>query len=293
MKKRRFNPVPYLFILPTMVLVFIFSYYAIFDAITTSFTDASIGFSRAFAGLENYITLFQDAVFWRSFRNQAVLTVVTVFNSIFFPLLAAELLFFIRHHRAASIVKTAFVIPMLVPGIVTILTWRYLYNNAFGINTLLEIVGLKSWQHNWLNAPSVALWAIIFVGFPFVSGLFFLIFHAGVNNIGAELNEAAIIDGASSLRIVTGIHLPNVMPYIKVVFTLSLIGSLSGFGLVAATTGGGPGNATMIPAMYMYKVAFGEGNFGYASAMGVILFIVILALTLTSRRLFNTKEEVE
>lgn len=292
MKRRKFSFVPYLFILPTMVLVFVFSYYAILDAVATSFTDASIGFRSTFAGLENYISLFQDAVFWQSFRNQAVLTVVTVFNSIFFPLLAAELLFFIRHRRAATAVKTAFVVPMLVPSIVTILTWRYLYNNSFGINTLLEILGLKTWQHNWLNDPAVALGAIIFVGFPFVSGLFFLIFHAGVNNIGAELNEAAIIDGASSLRIATSIHLPNVLPYIKVVFTLSLIGSLSGFGLVAATTGGGPGNGTMIPAMYMYKVAFGEGNFGYASAMGVILFIVILVLTLTSRGMFNVKDEV-
>lgn len=292
MKRKKINFTPYLFILPTMVLVFVFSYYAIFDAAITSFTDASIGFRSVFTGLDNYINLFGDAVFWQSFSNQAILTVVTVFNSIFFPLLAAELLYFIRHRRAAMVVKTSFVVPMLVPGIVTILTWRYLFNNSFGINTLLDAIGLKAWQHNWLNDPMVALWAIIFVGFPFVSGLFFLIFHAGVNNIGAELNEAAIIDGASSLRIVTSIHLPNVLPYIKVVFTLSLIGSLSGFGLVAATTGGGPGNATMIPAMYMYRVAFGEGNFGYASAMGVILFIVILALTLTSRRLFNTKEEV-
>ena len=213
----------------------------------------------------------------------------SVFNSIFWPLLAAELLFFVRRKRIANVVKTAFVIPMLVPGIVNILTWRYLYNNDFGFNTILKSIGLGSLAHNWLNDPNTALWCIIFIGFPFVSGLYFLIFHAGINNIGMELYEAAIIDGASSFQVITRVHLPNVVPYINVVFTLSLIGSLSNFGLVAATTGGGPGNATMIPSMLMYQVAFGDSEFGYASSMGVILFIIIMIVTLLTRKIFSKK----
>ena len=164
-----------------------------------------------------------------------------------------------------------------------------MYNNDFGFNTILKSIGLGSLAHNWLNDPNTALWCIIFIGFPFVSGLYFLIFHAGINNIGMELYEAAIIDGASSFQVITRVHLPNVVPYINVVFTLSLIGSLSNFGLVAATTGGGPGNATMIPSMLMYQVAFGDSEFGYASSMGVILFIIIMIVTLLTRKIFSKK----
>lgn len=290
MKKKRINFVPYLFIAPTFILIFIFSYYSMADAFVLSFMDAKVGFDYSFNGISNYIRLFQDTTFWQSFGNQAIITIMSVFNSVFWPLLAAELLFFIRRKKIANIVKTAFVIPMLVPGIVTTLTWRYLYNNDFGFNTMLKAMGLDSLTRNWLNDPSTALWCIILVGFPFVSGLYFLIFHAGINNIGMELYEAAVIDGASSLQVVTKVHLPNVVSYINVIFTLSLIGSLSNFGLVAATTGGGPGNATMTPSMYMYKVAFGSGaDFGYASAMGVILFVIIMVVTLLTRKIFSEK----
>jgi raffinose/stachyose/melibiose transport system permease protein len=124
-----------------------------------------------------------------------------------------------------------------------------------------------------------------------VSGLYFLIFHGGLNSIGQEIHEAAIIDGASSMDIVRKIHLPAMLPYVNVTFTLSLIGSLSGFGLVAATTGGGPGYSSMIPALHMYRIAFNEGNMGYASAMGVVLFIIIIILTLASRSLLKDREQ--
>ena len=291
-KRTKSRLTPYLFIAPTFILIFIFSYYAVLDGITISFTDASIGFKKQFVGLANYQQLFRNSVFWKAFFNQFIITVTAIFNNIFFPILAAELLFFVRNARAANIIKTIFVIPMLVPSIVTILTWRYLYNNDFGFNTLLQNMGLENLTRNWLNDPKTAIWCIILVGFPFVSGLYFLIFHAGINNISTDIIEAALIDGVNNAQMVTKIHLPIIMPYINVVFTLTLIGSLSSFGLVAATTGGGPGNATMIPSMLMYQVAFGEGKFGYASAIGIILMLIILALTLLSRRvIFPSQEE--
>lgn len=91
-------------------------------------------------------------------------------------------------------------------------------------------------------------------------------------------------------QVVTKVHLPNVVSYINVIFTLSLIGSLSNFGLVAATTGGGPGNATLTPSLYMYKVAFGNSaDFGYASTMGVALFVIIMIVTLLTRKIFSEK----
>ncbi len=292
--KIRFSIYPYLFIAPTMILIGIFSYYAMFSGIFMSLTDHRISYaSNNFIGLGNYITLFskEGSLFWTTFKNQAIITLVGVVNSVFWPLLTAELLFFIRHKRVASTIKSMFVMPMLVPGIVTTLIWRYLYNKSFGFNTMLEKIGLEAWQHDWMNDEKTALLAILFMGFPFVSGLNFLIFHSAVDNVGQELYEAAVIDGATSWQVAWRVHVPNVMGFVSVVATLSLIGSLSGFGAIAATTGGGPGNTTTIPSLLLYRVAFTDGRFGYASTMGTVMMVIILTLTLLQRKLLNGKED--
>lgn len=291
MKKSLFSKLlPYLFIAPTFIMMAVFSYYAIGRAVVSSFTDSTFGIRSSWVGWENYIQAFHDDMFRISFRNQVCITLTTVFNSVFFPLMAAELIFFIRRKRMAEFVKTAFVVPMLVPSIVIILMWKYLYNPNFGFNTILKALGLGQYTQNWLNNDSTALISIILIGFPYIAGMYFLIMHTGMNMIGEELYEAAIIDGATPMQVVRFIHVPNLKPYIKTIVTLSMINSLSGFGNVFATTGGGPGYSTMIPALQMYKIAFGDGKFGYASALGVLLMIAIVVLTLFTRRLFGKEE---
>lgn len=284
---------PYIFLAPTFITLVIFLYLSVGVAFGISLTDkmASPAFETHFIGLQNFQTLLSDKVFWLSFRNQVVISVFAVFNSCFFPLLAALLLFNIRHRRRAGAVRIAFVLPMLVPSIVTILIWKFLYNPNFGFNSILELFNLGSLTHNWLNERVTALWCIVLLGFPFVSGMYFLLFHAGINNIDSSLYDAAKVDGATSWVIVRNIQLPSVWPYVKVVATLSLISSLSGFGQVSALTGGGPGYETMIPALYMYKVAFGDGRQGYSSALGVVLFIVIVLLTVVTNKLMSIKED--
>jgi ABC-type sugar transport system permease subunit len=259
------------------------------NAFYTSLTELHVGFKQHFIGFENYKTLFANTVFLQSFGTQGIMTVFAVFNSCFWPLLAAELLFFIRRKSVSNVIKTAFVIPMLVPGIVITLTWRFFFNNDYGINSILELIGLSSLVQNWLNNNTTAIWTVILVGFPYVSGLYFLIFHAGINNIGIEIYESAVIDGASSLRVAWQIHMPNILPYINVIATLSLIGSLSNFGTIAAMTAGGPGNATLTPSMLMYRVAFGNADMGYASTMGVMILFVVVILTFLLRKFFRNK----
>lgn len=290
MKKKKEKFLPYLFLLPTFIFLAVFSYYAIGNALYTSFTSSSFGKEAEWVGWENYITVLKNDVFLISFRNQLILTAIAVFTSVFFPLLASELLYFIKHKKVANIIKTAFVIPMLVPQIVIILIWKFLYNPSFGFNSILQMFHLEQFAHNWLNENSTALICILLIGFPFISTMYFLIIHTGLNTISEDLHEAALIDGATSWNVVRNIHIPNLRPYLKVVVTLSLIQSLSGFGIVAATTNGGPGFSTMIPALQMYKVAFGDGEFGQASAMGIILFIVIIILTLLSRRMMKDED---
>ena len=283
--------VPYLFIAGTFLMLIVFMYFSVGLAFYTSLTDKMPGRETHFIGLENYKALLSDDMFRMSFRNQAVLSLFAVFNSVFFPLLAALILYHVRHKKLSRIIKTLFVIPMLVPSIVVILIWKYLYNPNFGFNSILKLLHLGSLTQNWLNNADTALMCIILVGFPFVSGMYFLLFHTGINSISPELYDAARVDGATSMDVVRYVQIPGVWPYVKIVATLSLIGSLSGFGQVAAMTAGGPGYSTMIPALQMYKVAFGDGRHGYASALGVVLFFVIVILTLITNKVLSGKGE--
>lgn len=281
--------IPYLFILPSMVFLFVFYYYAASIAFINSFMDNHFGFQSIFIGFSNYVKIFSDEVFIASFKNQVIYTIAAVLLNLFFPFLAAELLHFVRRERISEIIKRLFVLPMLVPGIVTILTFKYLYGNSYGINNILKAIGLGALQHNWLNDNSTAIWSVILVGFPFVSGLYFLIMHSAINTIPKELSESAELDGCNKIDIVRYIHIPNLMPFISTILTLTIIGSLQNFGLVAATTAGGPGFSSMIPSLYMYKVAFGNGDMGYGSALGMFLLVVIFGLTIISRKITRSK----
>lgn len=283
--------VPYVFIASTFIMMFVFLYLSVGLAFTTALTDKVARLpDSSFIGLQNFKDLLSDKIFWLSFRNQAVISIFAVFNSVFFPLLAALMLYYMKRQGASRAIKTAFVLPMLVPSIVTILIWKFLYNPNFGFNSILNLFHLGSLAQNWLNQSDTALWCILLLGFPFVSGMYFLLFHTGINSIDASLYDAAKVDGASNWDVIRYVQLPGVWPYVKVVATLSLIGSLSGFGQVSALTGGGPGYDTMIPALYMYKVAFGDGKYGYASALGVVLFFIIVALTVLTNTLLSAKE---
>lgn len=280
---------PYLFVAPTILGLLVFSYYSMGRAFFNSFTDYSWGFETHFVGLKNYINAFKSDVFMQAFGNQVVVVLARVFNHIFWPVLAAELLFFVRHTRVQGIMKRLFVIPMLVPGIVSTMIWKYLYNPNYGINVFLEKINLGALAQDWLNNPSTAMFAVLFAGFPFISGLYFLIFHSALNSVDRELYEAAIIDGATSFQVITNIHIPNLLPYMKTVATLSLIGALGEYAGVAAMTGGGPGYTTTLPALWMYRKAFTDGEFGAASAMGIIVMIEILIFTFIFRKL-SSKE---
>ncbi|WP_409345571.1 carbohydrate ABC transporter permease [Paenibacillus sp. MBLB4367] len=289
--KARTSLKSYAFIFPSFLLIGVFFYYPVFYAISGSFTDLRLGEKASFIGFGNYLKLLEDPVFLKGLANQLFLTIADVLKSILFPLLAAELLYFIKHKGTAAKIRTFFVIPMLVPGMVVMLMWVYMYDVNFGaVNTLLEQLGLGAWKHDWLKESETALWSIVGIGFPFVSGIYFLIFHAGLASISGEVEEAALIDGCSSWNRVRYIHLPHIFPYFGVVFILTMIASLQDYVKILVTTRGGPGYDTYVPALHMYNTAFKSYEMGYASSMGVILFIIIIAFTVVSMKLSHNRQ---
>jgi len=200
------------------------------------------------------------------------------------PLLVAELIYALRNNRAQYWYRLLFVAPIVVPFVVTLLVWRFIYDPDLGLlNALLDRLGI-SFQSRWLGDPDLALYCLLFIGFPFAAGTNVLIYLAGLQSIGESVIDAAKLDGATGLRRMISIDLPLIMGQVRLLGILSLIGGIQGFGAQLVLTRGGPGYATMVPGMWMYETAFSYSRMGYASAIGTSMFIVILGLTLVIMR---------
>lgn len=154
------------------------------------------------------------------------------------------------------------------------------------INALLRAIGLGSVAPQWLGDTHIALYSIILAGvssgFPWVAGLNFLIYLAALQNISPEIHDAARLDGAVGWRRMISIDVPLIAGQLRLIITLALIAVTQTFTSVWVLTQGGPGNATMVPGVALYQQGFQFGNFGYASAIGALIFVVMLALTVLS-----------
>lgn len=197
----------------------------------------------------------------------------------------------LRSQRAQFIFRTLLIAPLAFPGVVTVLVWDFMYDPNDGvINRFLKGIGLASLAHNWVGEPNTALPALLAIGFPWIASLPFLIFLSQLQNIPAELFEAAALDGAGRLRRFVSIDLPLLARQIRLLFFLATISVLQ-YGFAAyLVTQGGPDNATQVPVLRMLGVAFQGQEWGYAATLSTVLFLITLVLsaaTLLVRRRDN------
>ncbi|MEA4945170.1 MAG: sugar ABC transporter permease [Propionicimonas sp.] len=275
----------YVLLAPSLVLVAVFAYYPAGKAVVNALFDGSYGRMGNFVGLENFARLAGDPVFHQAVANMAIFTLVTALLSTVIPLFIAETIFWLASERAKSVYRVLVMWPVIVPGVVTLLIWQFIYDGDSGmLNSLLGAIGLGHLQTSWLGNISTALWAVIFTGFPWVSGLAVLIYLAGLKDIEKEVFDAGAVDGIAGFRRFWHLDRPLLNGQIRLNFILSVIGGTQAFVAPLVLTQGGPANATMVPGLYLYRAAFMLGQLGYASAIGVTLFILILVLT----ALFNT-----
>jgi raffinose/stachyose/melibiose transport system permease protein len=278
----------YLFLVPSFIFIFTFLYYPVILAFIHSFTKWNLVTSE-WIGLDNYKEMFSSSMFLTGMKNQLIYTVTDIIKALVFPLIAAELIFLIGGSKIKYLFRTGFILPMLLPGIVTILLWQNIYDPNNGlINQFLITVGLENWTHAWLGEEDTAIWSIIFFGFPFIAGLPFLIYYASIGSLNQEQIEASRIDGANGWQVFLKMHIPALIPQFKVIIILTIITSLQDFVKIMVMTSGGPGVSTTNPAMIMYNAAFGSSQYGYGSAIGVSLFLVILVLTFFNLKFLKT-----
>lgn len=274
----------YLFLIPTFLFIGYFLYYPAFRALIGGFTYWD-GFNPAqYVGLENFRRAFSDPILRIATRNNLIWAAIEVALSIIPSFVVASLIFHVRKDAHRYFYRTLFVIPIIIPGIVSILLWRYYYQGEGLINNLLARVGLGDYTHLWLADPKIALYALAVMGFPWVNAFNMLIFFAGMQNIPVEVLEAAELDGASGLRRIWTIEIPMILSQFKLLFILAVITSGQNIVTPLVMTNGGPGYSTYTVSLYMYETAVRYGEFGYSMAIALMLFLVILLLTIINQR---------
>jgi len=278
---------------PTMLLLAVFSLVPFIWAISTSFFDYEVGGESRFVGFANYAEYLRDPTLLPSFGNLLFLMLFGVAVVMTAPLTVAKLIFSLKSERARYIYRVLFLIPIVVPGVAGLMIWQgMIYGDTGFVNEFLRAVGREDLTRGWLTDPNTVLWAVVFMGFPFAGGINILIYYAGLAGISESIHEAAELDGAKGIGKFLRIDVPLVMSQIKLLTILTVIGSVQGFEGLFILTKGGPGFKTMVPGLWMYMNAFSFQRMGYACAIGVMLFLLILGLTVLNMRYFRSSEEL-
>ncbi|MBM4457511.1 MAG: sugar ABC transporter permease [Chloroflexi bacterium] len=286
------NRTLYLLIAPVFFGAGLFQYYPALTALYRSFY-AWDGRRAHFVGLDNFEFFLTDPRLLISWVNVSKLLIFHLIVVMTLPVLVAYLIYRLRDEGQRYRYRVLFVLPIVVPGFVNIVLWKWFYSLNGVINFLLRGVGLESWTRVWLGDPDTALYALMFMGFPWVGGITMLIYLAGFLTIPMEVLDAAIVDGATGLKRFWLVEMPFLRGQLKLQVILTFIGTIQGFQAPLIMTRGGPGYATMVPGLRMYDAAMVDFKLGYASSIGVILFIVIFTLTLINQRFIRGGQEYD
>lgn len=293
----------YFFVVPSLAMVLVFSYFPAFSAVYHSFFDWSGGDAEQFIGWHNYLRALHDSTLLSSFLTVGALLVFNLVK------MTPSILLAVLIHRIASdrwqyAYRALLVVPMIVPSLVILFIWKFILDPNLGaLNQLLDVTGLKAmlvsindffgWSVffkdvpiGWLSQPELILPSLFIWGFPWIGTIGVLIYLAGLQSIGQEVYEAAELDGIGPFKKFIYIELPLILTQVRLSLVLLIIGTLGQYGLqlLLLNEYGGPGGRGMTPGLWMYNRAFVAGEFGYACAIGVLLFLVILTLTFLNNR---------
>jgi ABC-type sugar transport system permease subunit len=282
---------PYLFLLPFFLIYLVFMIYPVLAAFRLSFYESSGFGGDTFTGLSNYARLMQDSRYLEALKNTTLYALASVFILSPLALLVAVAIrsFVVPTATFKSFYRVVFFLPFITSFVVIALMFNLIFNNEFGLlNNALSALGLPTL--NWLNDERVALLAIILVGIWTYLGINALYFLAGLQNIPEEVIEAARVDGANRFQVFWRVTLPLLRPVILFVVVQATIFSYQIFEIPFLLTGGGPSDATLTLAIYLYEVGFREFDRGYAAAIGysmAIIAIVLAAAQLLAARRFD------
>ena len=270
--------VGYLFILPTYVGFIIFILYPLIESMRISFLDFSILRGSTYIGLDNYMQMLQDPRLRIVYANTIVFTLFAVFFNAGIGLVLAVMLNRRLPILMRNLYRSIFFFPVLIAHTYIAVIWEFLYAQDTGvINYYLSFLGIEPIP--WLSNVHWAMAAIIILDVWKNTGFAMLVFLAGLQSIPNEYYEAAQLDGANERQLFFRITIPMLSPTIFFILVIFMIGALQVFDTIIVLTAGGPGDATRSVVLYIYEIAFRTFNMGYAAAVSMTLFAIILVLT--------------
>lgn len=281
--------VPYIFIAPNMLVFTVFLFVPMVFAIYMSLNEWSLIEAPTFIGLGNYVAMAQDPQFWQSLWNTLLYTVGTVPTSIALGLVVAIGLN--RKLPARGLLRSIFFVPVVISMVAVALVGAWIFDDSYGvINNALTALGFDAVP--WLTSQTWAMFSLVVATLWVRIGFNMVVYLAALQGIPPEVYEAAQIDGASGWRQFWNITRPLLGPTTFLLVILNVIYSIHIFDLIYVMTAGGPGFSTTVLVMYVYQAAFENLQMGYASAMGVVLFLLLLAFTAFQWRVTRQSEGV-
>jgi len=254
-----------------------------------SLTNYSVLSPGTWVGGANYLRLLSDPAFLGALENTAVYTLIAVPAQTIMSLIIAETLAKRFKSRLGGFVRSALFIPVISSFVLVGIVWRFILGTDNGmVNHVVTFLG--GTPVNWLGESTLALLSISVVTVWKNIGYFLVIYYAGIMDIPGELYEASAIDGASPIRQFLYITIPALKPVTLFVVMLGTIWSFQVFDLVYTMTGGGPGGATVTLVVALYQIGFQNMQMGYASAIAIVLFLIVLAIAIVQRRILSRGE---
>ncbi len=305
----------YLLLLPALGLIAAFEYWPAGSGVVHSFFRWDGDELATYIGTQNYTRALTDPTIGSAFVVVGILFAASLFKMV--PsIITAVVIHRVVSDKARYLYRLLFVVPMVIPSMVVLLIWKFFYNPVVGLlNNFLTathlmdvLVTVNGWLVSahmanrpvfadgrtpaWLGDSSLVLPALIFWGFPWIGIIGVLIYLSGLEKIPKSVYECAELDGVGWFGKFIYIELPLIATQVRINLVLLIIGVLSDYGLmlVLLDSSGGPGGAAMVPGLYMYYNAFVKREAGYACAIGILLFFIILALTYVNNKFVRVEK---
>lgn len=268
---------PYLFLLPALAVLIVFFFIPFFQTIGLSFFDYSSSlYNPTFNGVDNYIKLFKEPIFYKVMFNTFMYLVVAVPFLVLFPLFIAVLIN--QKIRGITLYKILIYLPVIVSIVVAAIAFKWLYAGQGILNYLLSLLHVD--PIGWLVDTKWALFSVAVVTIWKGIGYYMMIYLASLMSVPQDLYEACDIDGASFIQKHLTVTIPHIMPTIALVSTISIISAMKVFAEIYVMTKGGPLDSSKTIVYYIYERAFENLDLGYASALAVVLLVVVMVFSL-------------
>ena len=292
-RKREWLPgearrIGYLYVAPAFILYAAFNLVPLIQGVNISFYNWDGITPGTWVGLDNYTEFFTDPTILAGYTHVLILMIFYAFLPIVIGLFLTAVLSRIRI-RGLTVFRVLLFLPLVITDVVTAVAWTWVYDIDGPISTALRAIGLGHIvpAQGWLGDFNTALPAVGVFGLWGGFGFCLILFLAGVMKIPASLYEAARVDGANAFREFFAVTLPGLRYELQVVLVLSVIGTLDTFDEIYVMTSGGPGNATTVPAYLVWRRLFQTGQVGSAAALGIVLMLIIFAVTWSINRLME------